>query len=214
MPPHTTYIETHLGGGAVMRNKKAAARSYGLDLDSSVIERWRSLHPSICTLMQTDAVTFLQSFDFTGRELVYADPPYVTATRRRSKIYRHEYDDRDHEQLLQVLLGLPCMVIISGYENAIYRRLLTGWKQRSFSAMTHAGLRTECVWFNFEPPLELHDAAFLGTTFRERQSIKRRHERLLDRFERMNPIERHHALQVLNAKFGSEMHSGLLEVAT
>ena len=40
MPKHDTYIETHLGGGAVMRNKKPAKRNIGIDIDSSVIQKW------------------------------------------------------------------------------------------------------------------------------------------------------------------------------
>ncbi|MDQ2510981.1 DNA adenine methylase, partial [Pseudomonas aeruginosa] len=48
MPPHQTYIESHLGGGAVMRNKKAAQRNIGLDLDAKVIELWESKLPGTC----------------------------------------------------------------------------------------------------------------------------------------------------------------------
>jgi site-specific DNA-adenine methylase len=212
MPPHATYIETHLGGGAVMRNKKPAERSYGIDLDAAVIKRWQSMNPLACTLVHADAVEFLGAFNFAGKELVYADPPYVAATRRRTKIYRHEYSDHDHERLLETLLRLPCNVMISGYDNAIYARRLGDWSRHSFDAVTQAGLRTESVWFNFEPPNQLHDAAFLGATFRDRQSIKRRNERLVHRFARMSPIERYHALQLLNARFGVH-DSGLVEAS-
>ena len=31
MPPHATYIETHLGGGALMRRKAPALRNIGID---------------------------------------------------------------------------------------------------------------------------------------------------------------------------------------
>jgi len=31
MPPHEVYIETHLGGDAVMRNKRPAERNIGLE---------------------------------------------------------------------------------------------------------------------------------------------------------------------------------------
>jgi site-specific DNA-adenine methylase len=41
MPVHETYIETHLGGGAVMRNKRPAARNIGIDIDQQVIDVWR-----------------------------------------------------------------------------------------------------------------------------------------------------------------------------
>ena len=33
MPPHRTYIETHLGGGAIMQRKPAALLNIGIDLD-------------------------------------------------------------------------------------------------------------------------------------------------------------------------------------
>ena len=32
MPPHDTYIETHLGGGAVMRNKPPARNNIAIDI--------------------------------------------------------------------------------------------------------------------------------------------------------------------------------------
>jgi DNA adenine methylase len=36
-------------------------------------------------------------------------------SRRGGKLYRHEYDDADHVRLLDVLAGLPCAVMVSGY---------------------------------------------------------------------------------------------------
>ena len=45
MPPHQVYIETHLGGGFVLANKKPALiLNVGLDLDPEVITSARSLH--------------------------------------------------------------------------------------------------------------------------------------------------------------------------
>ena len=43
MPEHATYIETHLGGGAVMRHKRPAQRNIGIDVDAQVIDAWRAL---------------------------------------------------------------------------------------------------------------------------------------------------------------------------
>ncbi|HEJ4804126.1 TPA: DNA adenine methylase, partial [Pseudomonas aeruginosa] len=104
MPPHQTYIESHLGGGAVMRNKKAAQRNIGLDLDAKVIELWQSKLPGTCELHQVDAVSFLEGFAFKGEELVYVDPPYVPETRRREKVYRCDYTEADHIRLLRCLV--------------------------------------------------------------------------------------------------------------
>ena len=45
MPPHAVYIETHLGGGAVMRRKPAALRNIGIDLDGRALSRFECGHP-------------------------------------------------------------------------------------------------------------------------------------------------------------------------
>ena len=37
MPPHATYIETHLGSGAIMRRKPPALRNIGIDLDGAAL---------------------------------------------------------------------------------------------------------------------------------------------------------------------------------
>ena len=37
MPPHDTYIESHLGGGAIMRRKPPAQRNIGIDLDPQAL---------------------------------------------------------------------------------------------------------------------------------------------------------------------------------
>ncbi|MCK6844207.1 hypothetical protein ACQJ1T_26680 [Klebsiella pneumoniae] len=43
IPPHDTYIETHLGGGNILERKRPAARSVGIDVDPEVIEVWQQL---------------------------------------------------------------------------------------------------------------------------------------------------------------------------
>lgn len=202
MPPHQTYIESHLGGGAVMRNKKAAQRSIGLDLDAKVIGRWRAELPGICELEETDAIEFLKAFDFSGDELVYVDPPYMPETRRRAKVYRCDYSYTDHIRLLRLLKVLPCNVMLSGYDCDLYKAELDGWKTVRFQAKTHIGMREEVVWMNFEPPARLHDSRYLGETFRDRQTIQRRQARLRNRIESMDAAERHDLLQWMQENYG------------
>ena len=204
MPPHRVYIESHLGGGAVLRNKRRAEISIGIDADSLVIERWRRESLDLCTLVHGDAVSFLTRYKFAGDELVYCDPPYVPEVRRRAKVYRHDYAIEDHELLLSVLRSLRCHVIISGYESALYRDRLSDWRAVSFRAQTHAGPRQESVWLNFAPPDRLHDGSHLGRAFRERQSIRRRHARWIRRIGKLEAVERNHLLRELERHFGSE----------
>jgi site-specific DNA-adenine methylase len=204
MPRHSTYIESHLGGGAVMRNKKPAQTNIGIDCDHRVIERWRE-QPSVCELVAGDAIEFLLSYPFQGGELVYADPPYLRSTRRAAgKLYRHDLEEADHVRLLEVLKGLPCMVMVSGYQSQLYDEILAGWRRVSFMAKTHVDLREECVWLNFDAPRRLHDGTHLGSTFRERQSVKRRHQRWIERLDRMPAAERGHLLTLIRDRYEQE----------
>lgn len=203
MPPHQTYIESHLGGGAVMRNKKAAQRNIGLDLDATVIELWKTQFPRLCELYQVDAVAFLESYTYDGQELVYVDPPYVPETRRRAKIYRCDYTESQHIRLLKCLLTLPCKVMLSGYDCELYNRELSGWHKVSFPAKTHVEMRDETVWMNFEPPVRLHDSRYMGETFRDRQTIQRRQARLRSRIQNLDPVERHDLLEWMQEHYGN-----------
>jgi hypothetical protein len=45
MPPHDTYIETHLGGGAIMQRKPPALRSIGIERNARVLERFQCDYP-------------------------------------------------------------------------------------------------------------------------------------------------------------------------
>ena len=191
MPPHRVYIETHLGGGAVLRNKQAAQRNIGIEADLRVIQSWKAEASALgVEIIHGKAEDFLRQFEFEGDELLYVDPPYHPATRRRRRVYRHDYTEADHEHLLELLLALPCKVMLSGYANALYDKLLAGWHREDFQAKTHNGHRTETLWMNFAPPQVLHDASHLGSDFREREVTRRRIQRMQNRLHQMDPRER------------------------
>ncbi len=201
MPVHRVYIETHLGGGAVMRQKLPAAHNIGIDADARAIAAWSAAPAPGVEVLCKRAEEFLASYQFQGDELVYVDPPYHPATRRQERVYRLDYTEEDHERLATLLRELPCMVILSGYANPIYERVLTGWRTRTFQAKTHIDVRTETLWFNFEPPKQLHDSRYIGIDFRERQTIRRRMNRLQERIARMDAVERSTFMQWLHETY-------------
>ena len=190
MPPHATYIETHLGGGAVMRRKRPARRSIGIDLDAGVVDRWRGLALPGLEVVHGCAARFLRQFAFTGGELVYSDPPYWPDTRRRARCYRHDYTREQHLELLDVLLALPCRVMVSGYANAAYDDALRQWRRHAVQNQTQAGRVDETVWTNFEPDHRLHDYSYVGDDFRERERIRRGRRTQVERLRRAPPVER------------------------
>ena len=129
IPPHEVYIETHLGGGAIIRNKLPAQENIGIEIDPKVIAKWKTIKNNHnFKLINDDAIKFLKSYNFTGRELVYCDPPYLRETRKKNAgLYRFEYSLRQHIELLKVIKRLPCMVLISGYESSLYKESLRDW---------------------------------------------------------------------------------------
>lgn len=190
MPPHRVYIETHLGGGAVMSHKRPAVCNIGIDANPKVVSAWPAEKMPGVELVCGRAEDFLAQYEFRGDELIYLDPPYHPHTRRQARVYTWDYSVEDHERLLALLVSLPCMVILSGYANSLYSDSLAGWRTRTFQAKTHTDVREETLWFNFEPPQILHDSRYLGGDFRARQTTKRRLQRLQDKVKRMLPVER------------------------
>lgn len=200
IPSHRVYIETHLGGGAVLRQKRPAAVNIGIDIDPAVIAGWRTQPLQATTLIAGDALAFLRTYAFRGDEFIYCDPPYLRASRRRAKVYRFDYEDADHLALLTELKRLPCKVMLSGYPSMLYDRELDGWRSVRSVERTHVGPAMEVVWMNYEPPTVLHDYSHVGANFREREAIKRRRDGMLSRIRSLPSTERDALLAELVAE--------------
>ena len=196
MPPHDTYIESHLGGGAIMQRKPPAPRNIGIDLNERALLRFQCSYP--VELVHAHAHRFLADFPYQGRELVYCDPPYLHATRSSDRRYRFEYEEPDHLELLGLLKKLPCSVILSGYPSALYDEHLGGWRSLELQVMNQAGVRTEKLWFNFTPD-RVHWARYAGKNFTDRQRIKRKAESWGRRYRALPPGERLAVLSALMA---------------
>ena len=83
MPPHRTYVEAFLGGGAIMRAKRPAVINIGIDLDIKVIKNqgWIENLGAVpgLQLVWADARRWLEEHaeELGPDALVYADPPYL-----------------------------------------------------------------------------------------------------------------------------------------
>ena len=62
------------------------------------------------------AIELIKRFNF-GNVLIYCDPPYMLETGH-GKQYRCEMDNKEHEELLEVLLQHKGPAMISGYDTS------------------------------------------------------------------------------------------------
>jgi DNA adenine methylase len=201
MPPHDVYIETHLGGGAIMKRKPPALHNIGIDRNERALARFECDYP--VELVHGCAHAFLAGYPFRGRELVYCDPPYLHGTRSSGRRYRFDYSEQDHNALLELLQRLPCQVMLSGYPSTLYDEWLGGWQSLELQVMNQAGVRTEKLWFNFSVD-RVHWASYAGRDFTHRQAIKRKAASWGRRYQAMPRAER---LAVLAAMMAVEAES-------
>ena len=175
--PHDVYLELFLGNGSVYRYKKPATKSVLNDLDSIVCQQWNG---SGIAVFNYDAIQFLkyQLWNENLRYCLYLDPPYPISSRREGRErYNCEMTNEQHEELLQVVTSLPgCIdVLISTYENDIYKKCLNDWRLKTFTAKTRQGVATEYLYMNYTNENGiLHDYRYLGQDFTDRQRIKRK----------------------------------------
>ncbi len=89
-----------------------------------------------------------------GQNLFYLDPPYVHSIRTSGN-YDFEFSDKDHKELIEKLLNLNSPVVLSGYENEIYKPLEEqGWKvlKKTVPLFCSGGkekkknCKEECLW--------------------------------------------------------------------
>ena len=90
---------------------------------------------------------------------------------------------------MEILKGLPCSVILSGYPSNVYDELLTDWGTLELQVMNQGGVRTEKLWFNFTTE-RVHWCRYAGKNFTDRQRIKRKAENWGRRYQALPRAER------------------------
>lgn len=128
----------------------------GVDGLADVVERLRQIK-----IECLPAVDIIPRYD-SPEVLFYLDPPYYPDTRSNngSNGYKHEMTAEDHKALLSVLLPVNGKVLLSGYDNNLYRDTLRGWCFHSVPTYcrSQSGVsrnnRTECLWANFQMPVQ------------------------------------------------------------
>jgi DNA adenine methylase len=139
-------VRTRLRGG---RNDAVNAWWAAIDGLEAVHRRLRDVK-----ILNRPALDVIRSED-TPATLFYCDPPYYHATRTATEVYDHEMTEREHRELLDVLLACKGKVILSGYANDLYDVMLAGWTREAIDLPNNAASgkakrrMMEVLWCNF-----------------------------------------------------------------
>ena len=112
-------------------------------------------------LVQIENRDFREIFEIYDSKdtFFYCDPPYLCEVRSGGSYYVHEMSYKDHEDLVDILLNVKGKVLLSGYDNDLYRKLEdNGWVRKSFTAVCFSQRKkgrdkeekVECVWMNYD----------------------------------------------------------------
>jgi len=110
----------------------------------NTIEGLPLIHQRLRTVQieHKDFRDIIKTYD-TVDTFFYLDPPYVPETRKIGK-YRYEMTNKDHEDLVDLLLNIKGKAMLSGYVNSIYKKLEdAGWMRHDFETACHAIGRTK-----------------------------------------------------------------------
>ncbi len=203
--PHDCYIEPFLGGGSILLSKKPAHISIGVEIDPAIYAKWNSKlrHLTIpcLTIQHGDAFEFLRNFNYSqyGRVCVYLDPPYPHDSRKSKHRYAHELTDEEHRELLLLIQTLPqnVDVLISTYPNLMYAEALLNWHCIRFQSQTRKGLAWEMLYMNYHSVDDLHDTSYAGQDYRDRERIKKKVVRWVEKYRQMPSEERSAIFQAL-----------------
>ena len=105
-----------------------------------------------------DALRLIRRYN-TPEALIYLDPPYVRSTRKSGRLYRCEMTDDQHQEMLEIITHTRAKVVISGYDNDLYARYLSGWNiYQTETHTTSAEVVEETIWTNYSQPM--HQMSF------------------------------------------------------
>jgi DNA adenine methylase len=128
-PPGFSTGDLRVGGSVV------SSWVSHIDMLGDIVERVRGV-----TIEHRDALELLPVWDSTGT-VFYADPPYLSDTRRSKSIYKYEMTEERHVALAKALCQLEGSVLVSGYDSPLYNDLYAGWEKHIREAKSQGGSR-------------------------------------------------------------------------
>lgn len=135
---------------------------------------------------------------------IFMDPPYHHSTRINNKqIYKHEFSNDDHIQLLNYVLQLKCNWMLIHPVCDLYDEMLSECRKVYIKIRYNTKTSLECLYMNYKSPDILQTTKYIGSDCWDRQRIKRKGERTIKRILSLPPGEKQYILSAIKNNFFS-----------
>ena len=116
----------------------------------SMIDKLPEIHNRLSSVIieHKDIFDLLDKYD-NEKTFMYLDPPYVKSTRLSNQTYEVEMTNEEHVKLCERLLTFKGKVLLSGYDNEIYKMLDSKFTKFEFKSPNAKSEAIECLWQNY-----------------------------------------------------------------
>jgi len=116
----------------------------------SMIDKLPEIHNRLSSVIieHKDIMDLLDKYD-KETTFMYLDPPYVKETRLSNQTYEVEMTNEQHIKMCERLLTFKGKVLLSGYDNDLYKILDGKFTKTSFKSPNANSNAIECLWKNY-----------------------------------------------------------------
>lgn len=116
----------------------------------SMIDKLPEIHNRLSSVIieHKDIMDLLDKYD-KETTFMYLDPPYVKETRLSNQTYEVEMSNEEHIKMCERLLSFKGKILLSGYDNELYRILDSKFNKLSFESPNANSSAIECLWKNY-----------------------------------------------------------------
>ena len=207
IPPCTDFFELYAGSAAVStylsRVSMDTLQFHINDIDPAITAIFD--YPAGCTVTNLPAVDILNTLSTVPaaeNKFVFLDPPYHHDCRiYNTKIYKFEMTNDDHVQMLSAVLDLKCNCMIIHPQCQLYDQSLADWRTVQIKVRYHNKTSIEKLYMNYPDPVQLLSYSTCGSDCWDRQRIKRKGDRLVQKLLALPEVERNYILNRLSNSF-------------
>jgi len=166
------------------------------DIDAVVTARFN--YPAGSTVTNLSALDFLSTLNNSAARtdtFIFMDPPYHHSTRyNQTRLYVTEMSHNDHVQFLSSVIDIKsnCMIIHPACK--LYDQALHTFRTVQLSVRYHNKTSIENLYMNYPGPEQLLTYVYTGKDCWDRQRIKRKGDRLIQKLSSLPAAERNYIL--------------------